>query len=253
MTFEHPTPPQIPLLRQLWKTAFGDTDAYLDAFFDTAFSPQRCRCAFSGGQLAGMLYWFGVSCRGEKMVYLYAVATAPEFRGQGVCRRLMEDTHALLSSLGYAGAILVPQEEELRKMYEGMGYQSFGSIREIFCAAGNAPAPLHTIDAAEFKKLRRQLLPQGSVIQEEENLAFLETQAQFYRGTDFLLAAQPTAEGALFAPELLGNAAAAPGILLALGYPQGTFRTPGTQLPYGMFRPLTKTAQPPEYFGFSFD
>ncbi len=253
MSFECPTASQVPLLRQLWKTAFGDTDAYLDAFFSTAFSPDRCRCAFLDGQLAGMLYWFDCSCRGEKMAYLYAVATAPEFRGQGICRALMADTQALLTARGYAGAILVPQEEGLRKMYEGMGYASFGGIREVFCAAGNTPAALHAIDAQEYSRLRQQLLPEGSVLQEGENLAFLKTQVQFYRGTDFLVAAQPAEEGSLFVPELLGNATAAPGILLALGYPQGTFRTPGNQLPYGMFCPLKDQTPPPDYFGFCFD
>ena len=33
----------IPGLRELWKKAFGDTDEFLDLFFSTAYSPDRCR------------------------------------------------------------------------------------------------------------------------------------------------------------------------------------------------------------------
>ena len=40
MTIKHPTPELIPLLRTLWKQAFGDDDRFLDKFFSTAFSPR---------------------------------------------------------------------------------------------------------------------------------------------------------------------------------------------------------------------
>ena len=36
MTFDYPTPQQLPGLRQLWQQVFGDTDEFLDAFFSTA-------------------------------------------------------------------------------------------------------------------------------------------------------------------------------------------------------------------------
>lgn len=253
MTFEHPAPDRLPLLRQLWKTAFGDTEEFLDAFFRTGFSPERSRCAVETGSLAGMLYWFDVRCRGQKMAYIYAVATHPDHRGKGVCRGLMADTHALLQHQGYAGALLVPVTKELRSMYASFGYRDCTSVSETFCAAGNAPVPIHSIDREEYARLRRQWLPEGGAVQEGENLTFLETQASFYKGTDFLLCAQRTPEGALFGAELLGNGEAAPGILRALGYPEGTFRTPGGKEPFAMFLPLMPDAQKPSYFGFAFD
>lgn len=253
MNCNYPAPEQLPLLRRLWKTAFGDTEEFLDAFFSTAFSPLRCRCAQAEGETAGMLFWFDVSLEQQKMAYIYAVATRPAHRGKGVCRALMADTHALLQSQGYAGALLVPVTEDLRSMYASFGYRDCTTVSETFCAAGNIPAPIHCIDREEYARLRRQLLPEGSVLQEGESLAFLETQATFYRGMDFLLAAQSTPEDALFGTELLGNPSAAPGILRSLGYPQGTFRSPGTKKPFAMFLPLKEDAPVPGYFGFAFD
>lgn len=253
MTCKHPSQSNIPELRTLWKRAFGDTEGFLDAFFQTAFSPERSLAAFFGEQLAGMLHWFDTELEGRKYAYIYAVATKPEFRGRGVCRELMVRTHGILKDRGYAGALLVPQTEDLRRMYAAFGYADCGSIREWFCAAGSKPVDIHVIDPSEYARLRRQLLPRGSVVQEGENLDFLQTQVCFYRGTDFLLAAQSTPEGALFGTELLGNTDVAPGILLSLGYAQGTFRSPGNQKQYAMFLPLTQDAPAPSYFGFSFD
>ena len=40
MRSDHPTDNEIPGLRQLWQEAFGDADAFLDSFFQTAFSPR---------------------------------------------------------------------------------------------------------------------------------------------------------------------------------------------------------------------
>lgn len=253
MIFDYPAPEQLPMLRRLWKTAFGDTEEYLSAFFETAFSPLRCRVAAEDGETAGMLYWFDITCHGQKMAYIYAVATHPEHRGRGVCRNLLADTHRLLKEQGYAAALLVPQSEALRNMYASFGYRDCTTVSELFCAAGRDPVPLHKIDWEEFARLRREYLPEGGVVQEGENLRFLNTQVRFYRGTDFLLAAQEQEEDTLFGAELLGSAAAAPGILKALGCGQGTFRTPGCQAPFAMFRPLTENAREPGYFGFPFD
>ena len=253
MTFDYPTPEQLPVLRSLWRQVFGDTEEYLDAFFSTAFSPLRCRCAMENGETAGVLYWLDLLCRGEKMAYLYAVATHPDHRGRGVCRRLMEDTHALLTSQGYGGAVLVPQEEGLRKMYAGFGYREATTLCETFCSAGEVPVPLHRISAEEYAKLRRQYLPEGAAIQEGEGLRLLGTQAAFYRGRDFLLAAREVEENTLFGYELLGSGEAAPGILKALGFAQGTFRTPGEKIPFAMFLPLKAGCAGPSYLGFAFD
>ena len=238
--------------RDLWQNAFGDTDAFLDCFFRTAYAPDRCRCILDGDRIAAILYWIDCELLGRKLAYIYAVVTHPDCRGKGLCRMLMEDTHALLRSRSYAGALLVPQQEGLRKMYSGMGYHNVGGLTCFSCTAGEEPLPLRAVGAAEFAALRRTLLPENSVIQEEKGLDFLAQQLQFYAGANFLLAAYGE-NGILSVPELLGDASAAPGILKALGYSQGNFRIPGSSIPFAMFHPLTDTAISPSYFGFAFD
>lgn len=252
MRIDAPTPSLIPQLRRLWKDAFGDSDAFLDSFFSTAYSPNRCRCVTVDSRLAAALYWFDISCNGEKMAYIYAVATAPAFREQGFCRALMGNTHNHLAALGCRGALLVPDGESLTRMYAGLGYRPCCGIREFVCAMGSAPVDIRRIDTREYARLRRQLLPRGGVIQEGANLDFLETYAEFYAGLDFLLAARREGDR-LLGLELLGNAGAAPGILSALGAAQGEFRTPGTHQPFAMFLPLQPHTEAPGHFGLAFD
>ena len=239
-------------LRQLWKLAFGDSDAFLDGFFSTGYAPQRCRYLSDGDLVTAALYWLDCAYMDEKYAYLYAVATHPAYRGQGLCHQLMEKTHDHLKAQGYAGAVLVPQEESLRTFYGKMGYKTMSNIGEFTVVPGENPAPLRRIDAREYATLRRQYLPEGGLLQEGESLAFLETYANFYAGEDFLLAAYRE-DSFLWAMELLGNREAAPGILKALDCVRGKFHTPGADLPFAMVLPLKEDAPVPSYLGHAFD
>lgn len=239
-------------LKNLWQLAFGDSDEMIDCFFQTAYHPGRCRFLREEGRVAAALYWLDGQYAGANYAYIYAVATHPDFRGRGLCRKLMEQTHADLKHLGYAGALLKPGEEGLRRMYEKMGYRTVSRIGEFSCRAGEESTLVRTVEAEEYARLRRAYLPQGALLQEGENLRYLATYASFCAGEDFLLAAVH-GEDSLFAPELLGNIAAAPRILKAMGYSKGTFRTIGADIPFAMYCPLQENAPAPTYVGFAFD
>lgn len=252
MRFDYPAPEQIPGLRQLWKTAFGDTDEFLDSFFSTAFSPRRCRCVLDSGHVAAALYWFDISWENQKGAYIYAVATDPEYQGQGLCRRLMADTESVLTHSGYRGALLVPQSAGLFSMYAKMGYRNATSLDAFPCAASEYSAPISEISPAEYAARRRLLLPPGGVIQEGEALRFLETQAKFYAGSGFLAAvSRETAHLRIL--EFLGEKAGIGPLVAALGHREAIVRTPGQGIPFSMFRPLFPDCVCPSYFAFCFD
>ena len=278
MIINAPDKAQYPALKKLWQEAFGDTEEFLDTFWRTAFSPDRCRCVTINGQVAAALYWFDCSYKqissdtAEPVAYIYAVATTKAYQGQGICHKLMLDTHRLLAGLGYAGAILVPGSKELFRLYEGMGYDTCSYINELHCSAKEAsddfftktPASgmfhaasvqneLRPIDMAEYAVIRRRLLPERGIIQENENLHFLNTHASFYAGADYLLACSGDGD-TLQGIELLGNTASAANIIRVLGYTRGIFRTPGNDIPFAMYYPLKHNKQlQPAYFGLAFD
>jgi len=252
MTIDYPAAAQAGQLRALWKEAFGDSDEFLDIFFGTAFSPTRCRVVTVDDRVAAALYWFDCKCDGADFAYLYAVATGQDYRRRGLCHALMADTHKLLAERGYAGAILVPGAQALTHLYETMGYRACTTVTEFTCTPGETGTELVPISPEHYARRRAAMLPEGGVIQEKENMAFLAAMAQFYQGSDFLLAAAWEGE-TLRGLELLGNPAAAPGILAALHVPSGSFRTPGPGRDFAMFLPLAPDAPTPAWFGFAFD
>ena len=256
MIIDVPKKSQILALRRIWQEAFDDTEDFLDDYWRTAFDVNRCQCVETDGEVAAALYWFDCLCMEKHIAYVYAVATAKSYRGRGISHALMEHTHRHLANLGYAGVILVPGSEELFRFYEGMGYRVCSTIHEFSCnAAVNSveEVSLRIVDKTEYAQLRRQMLPDGAVVQENENLDFLQMQAQLYAGSGFLLAARKEAEQ-LIGVELLGDGTKASKIVQALGCVQGTFRTPGEGKPFAMYHSLTgNTQKTPTYFGLAFD
>lgn len=250
MITDFPRDEHIPGLKALWKEAFGDTDAFIDGFFEKGFSLYRCRCVREGDRVLAALYWFDCRWQGKRLAYIYGVATAQEHRGQGLCRRLMTHTERILLQLGYCGVVLVPAKTELFAFYEKLGYTPFGGIRRWQAAAGD-PIPLTALSYKDYAAARKALLPPGSILQEGALLRFLGSYARFYRGENCLFCCAEDA-GRLTVYELLGDPNAAPGICAALGFQTAVFRGPGAS-PFAMYRSLTESAERPGYFAFALD
>lgn len=248
MNIDFPAPSQHTALKELWAESFGDEESFIRMFFATGLSPERCRCITTNDDVAAALYWFDCEADSGKLAYLYAVATAKAHRGKGLCRKLMEDTHALLKRQGYTGTILVPGEPGLFAMYEKMGYSAMNCMGSFSCAA-EGTCDIRRATLEEYAAARKALLPAGSVVQ-EQGLSYLAGYAELYTGKDFTLAGVRKGN-AFTAMELLGNAASAPAILGTLGLKEGTFRIPGNQ-PFAMYHPLSNSPAP-TYFGLAFD
>lgn len=248
MNINHPTLSQIPALRRLWKEAFGDYDRFLDAFFATAFDVQRCLMAEPA---EAACYWLDCACRGQKIAYLYAVATAKESRGRGLCRALMEKAKQVMTAQGYAGILLVPGSESLRQMYAKMGFANATTIHEFTLPASYPQIP-EKLTAQEYAAARQALFPEGTAVEGPEFLAFLATQAEFYRLGDTVCAAIRGANR-MFLPELLGKPAHAAAIAASMDCTSVTLRTPGPGANWAMYCPLTDGAPTPTHFSFALD
>lgn len=238
--------------KELFYEAFGDTEEFLSLFERTAFSPDRCHYIYDGDEVVSALYWFDCEYLGERLAYIYGVATAKKKRGQGLCHRLFKEAHALLKEKGYAGAILVPAKTELYGLYESMGYKTVTTLNERICKKSDATIDFNRINKDEYKAKRRLFLPEGSVIEEGAALDFLDGYSEFYLGEDFLIVLSRD-EGGVYSPELLGNPDAFPAVLRTLGYDGGRVRTPGEGRPFAMYYPFVEALVPPKYFGLALD
>lgn len=251
MIIEKPQFTDIPALRKLWMDAFGDSENFWRIFLMKAHPLPHCYLLRKDDEITAALYWFDCQWEGRKIAYLYGVATLSQYRGQGLCRALLEQTHSRLKEDGYAGCILHPGGPELFGMYEKLGYSTCTYVREFECEAGK-PVALRQLTKEEYALLRRQYLPKGGVIQEQETLDMLEALGYFYAGKNCLLVCA-SEDGKLVSQELLGDAGAAPGILATLGYAHGKFRIPGTQTAFTMYHSLTEASVTPAYFGLAMD
>ena len=238
-----------PALTKLWQQGFGDTTAYIDAFFETAYGPERSRVAVMDDEIAGMHFWFDCELAGEKYAYLYAVATDNRFRGQGIATALMEEGEALLRDQGYAGVFLSPGSESLFRFYEKRGYETVGFRSEERIMAGE-PIPLREVGEKEYASLRRNLLPENGVRQEGENLRFLHRFCRFYAGEGFCAAVY---QGEEFLPEYLGEQDMLPGLLGALGLDEASVRSPGNDTPCVMGKWFSPADKSRVYLGFVYD
>ena len=235
-------------LKELWKAVFGDLDSFIDAFFEVAYSPDRCRYTEEQGRIGSALYWFDCEYEGGNLAYIYAVATHPEHRGKGLASQLLRDTHLHLKALGYAGTVLKPANG-LFPFYERLGYETSGYIRRFSVDASTMPSAIKRLSAKEYGLLRRSYLPENGIVQEGVTLEFLSTFAEFYAAKDAILCAN-VQEGIVF--EYLGNPHSAPGILASLGINNGQIPTPGKEMPFAMWHPLNCT-KTPGYLGITLE
>lgn len=250
MTIDHPRQQDLPVLRSLWKEAFGDTDSFLNGFFQTGYAPERCRCLYLQDTPVAVLYWFDCLWEEKKLAYIYAVATDKAFRGRGLCSSLMEDTHRHLRACGYAGAILVPGSEKLFSLYAKHGYKCCCPMKKVNAAPACTAVLLQRVSAKEYEKRRRRLLPRGGVLQEGPILEYLATFTQLLAGENVLVSISRE-EDTLYFQEFLGDPSALPGVIAGLGGREGVLRLPGGDTPWAMYLPLDGTQALPSYFGIS--
>ena len=239
-------------LRKLWQEAFDEPEDFTDLFFTKGFSPDRYHCIRENGVPVSALYWFDCYLGEQKLAYIYGVATLKTHQGKGLAGKLLRETHNILQAQGYAGTILVPASQSLFGFYEKCGYRTATFTTKLTCNAADTPVAIRKISAEEYVRLRPAFLPEGSILQGSEALAFLQGYCDFYAGEDFLLVCSRSPEG-FRGQELLGNAQAAPGILRAFNCAEGCFRTPGTDRPFAMWLPLQANCPKPAWFALALD
>lgn len=252
MTIDTPKNSHVRALRRLMRDAFDEPEMFLDLFYSVAYSPERTRAAYIGEELIAALYWFDCECEGERIAYLYAIATDSAHRGCGAASALIRDTAEHLRALGYSSAILVPQSQPLFGFYERLGFSRATEICEFSVAASECKASLREIGADDFVRERKKYLGKGAITEKGALIELLADGAKFYTGEDFLLTARRFGEH-LVGIELLGEKGRAPDILASLECKTGLFRTPGRGRDFAMYLPLSYTSTAPTYFGIALD
>lgn len=133
----------IPALRALWQLVFGDTDEFLDVFFELLFPDCRTAVIEEDGRIVAAAYAIAL----ENIRYIYAVATHPDFRGKGYGEAVT------CAAAGGEPACLYPASEGLRGWYE----RRMGAV-SVPMAPCRTARPLDEISAEEYGSARERLL-----------------------------------------------------------------------------------------------
>lgn len=247
MIIKPPFAEDIPALRRLWQQAFGDSDAFLDSFFGTAFSPDRSLCVVCRGQLAAAGYWFDCDWQGQPVAYIYALATDEAFRGRRVGVTLMKEIHTRLKSLGYKGVALVPGNAGLFFYYEKLGYRGFSPARTVTVTPLDMGLTVQPASKDAYYLLRNARMHENGVLHSRNTFSFLETFCSFHTAGNAIFCL--SREGnTLYFQEYLGDTALLPGITAALGGETAVVSVPGEK-PSAMYLPLGSSDELPTYFG----
>lgn len=155
----------VPALKLLWSSVFGDDDEYIDAFFARWFKPEMAVCGYMGGTVIamGFLLDYGV-LRTELCDYrcamIYGVAVSPDHRSHGVgssiVLRLMENAH----KIGFTSTVLHPAHKGLYPFYEALGQKAAFSAQHYVLDADRFGTEdgctLHEVSPSVYGVLRER-------------------------------------------------------------------------------------------------
>lgn len=106
----------------LWEICFGDSREYIDFFFEHMVKEDTVLCRRHGGKVVSMACIIPAKIREggkcEKINYLYAVATLPEYRKQGMATSIINHIYEKCG----CSLVLCPENVEAESLYKKMGF-----------------------------------------------------------------------------------------------------------------------------------
>ena len=179
----------VPELKALWQKVFGDSPAYLDAFFSKIYKDENTLVFLESGRVVSALYMIPyemlIGGRKRKVVYLYALATDPDFRGKKIMSELIAESFKIGAERGYVLSVLIPAENSLFGYYRSFGFEScFEQVKitrqreELISeTTGLSPAVLRRAGADEIWEAycRSEFYSEGCLLlSREQNRFYLE-------------------------------------------------------------------------------
>lgn len=161
----------IPQQKELWKRCFGDSDAYVDMFYQKYCIPEQVLIVEEDGELNSMATMLETTMHfpdgtSYPVGYVYALATNPYIQGQGHARQLLAYADEYLQKKGMKCLTLVPASPSLHRYFDNLGLTECFATRKVekMSAELTGLAPLGEdckvvpILPSEYNQIREEML-----------------------------------------------------------------------------------------------
>lgn len=133
----------IEQLKSLWKSLFGDTEAFISLFFHEVVREENIRVLEEKGRILSALYMLSYPFRiwNQEVTasYISGAGTLPEAQGRGLMRRLLIDSFKEMERRQIPLSILIPAEPWLYGFYEKSGYATvFAYNQQVYPPKGRS-------------------------------------------------------------------------------------------------------------------
>ena len=109
-------------MREMWHDIFGDEYHEIDSFL-LRHSDAIPLIHKENNKVASMLYIVPLEIWEQRVAYIYAVATLPEYRGRGIASKLLNEALRHAEESGdFDCAALIPSSTESKHLYERLGF-----------------------------------------------------------------------------------------------------------------------------------
>lgn len=108
--------------RTLWMDVFGDSREDVDRFLIDIHREENLLTHSEQGRVASMLNIVEIDTDFGPTAYLYAIATAAEWRGRGFAGGLIREAIDISRARGYKAVMLIPSNESLVEYYKRFGF-----------------------------------------------------------------------------------------------------------------------------------
>lgn len=165
--FRPARPSETAAQKELWRLAFGDSEAYINYFFDCCGPHAQSMVLEEDGELRGATQLLPLSLRGAdgkryRCAYVYGVCIHPEHQGQGLGRAMASYADFYLQEKGFDCAVTVPADEGLHRFYALQGFGECFRHRQFQVEgrglAVRAGSSVRRCGGAEYALLREELL-----------------------------------------------------------------------------------------------
>lgn len=172
----------IPKLKQIWKTCFGDSDEYINFFFDNMFRPENAVVAVNNGEAVGVVHMLDASFKETPFKYGYAIGVLPEFRGKSLCEKM----HIFIKNYCYNNGYMYglhPANDKLASFYKSIGLKDMFSLKivEDLCTEKNENFEISDASVKEYFKIRENHF-KPLILWDENTISYMKMEAKHFGG-----------------------------------------------------------------------